>query len=101
MEVSPQEQGITESWIPRGRRGALVPSPITTSIQQSLFQPPPPKVSLMMEAQEKYLNWRCELEGEMEKQGDSQREGNAQKYETKEGSSYCSQNPPRRCAIVS
>lgn len=49
-----------------------------------------------MEAQEKYLSWRCELEGEMEKQSDSQGEGNARKYETKEGSSYYSQNPPRR-----
>lgn len=42
MEVSPQEQGITESWIlPRG--GGEPSSPITISIKQSLFQPPPPK----------------------------------------------------------
>ena len=99
MEVSPHEQGITESWITRGRRGAVKSNHY---INKAISIPTPtPKVSLTMEAQEKYLRWRCELEGEMEKQSDSQGEGNARKYETKEGSSYYSQNPPRRCAIVS
>ena len=85
--------------ITKGRRGAIKSNHyINKAISIST---PTPKVSLTMEAQEKYLSWRCELEGETEKQGDSQREGNARKYETKEGSSYYSQNPPRRYAIVS
>lgn len=85
--------------ITRGRRGAIKSNHyINKAISIST---PTPKVSLTMEAQEKYLSWRCELEGETGKQGDSQREGNAWKYETKEGSSYYSQNPPRRYAIVS